>query len=353
MTFRIVTFVGTQTLGDFLTSVLNTASIARHHPGAEVALVYRADRFYKSLLARSCPGRPLIVELPGDDMKRIFPMELLNGATSADPLFRDFVDAGFNRPDLVLTHQMTNNREHSGLAQAVLRFPEAEAGPVRERLIDFGLDPDPGRWLVCLHLRGEGFRGDRRSVRNVDHQTYLPAIRHVIEAGGQVVRLGDPSMPEFPGIEGLVDLAVHPDTFAEQMYALSKARFFLGSDSGPAALAGAFRVPCAVTNCLGYGVWNRGDVMLTKRLRLADGSTIEGWHLVVQLPAAAGSGVFEDNPPEELLAVARHMVETTRDCPGWRPPMPEDPVEQGKPFRMPQEIRTDHGVLWWNDGAVR
>ncbi|HVA41598.1 MAG TPA: TIGR04372 family glycosyltransferase, partial [Candidatus Binataceae bacterium] len=78
-----------------------------------------------------------------------------------------------------------------------------------EELRKAGIDPE--RWFVCLHVREPGFHRawhkTHPGTRNADVSTYLKAVRSIVERGGQVVRMGDPSMKPLPRIEGLFDYA--------------------------------------------------------------------------------------------------------------------------------------------------
>ena len=86
-------------------------------------------------------------------------------------------------------------------------------------------------------------------------------------------------------------------------------------------------MPAASTNALGIGVWNDGDVVLYKRFALASGGralttadllSMTGYSMQICHPIEGFD--VTDNNPNELAAVARHMIANTTDCGTWRAP---------------------------------
>lgn len=349
----IVAFLGCQALGDFVYDNLYAAVVARKWPECELALVYRNDRPYKDLLARLNPYATYVVRAPGDARAPI-PLDWFDGEGVRSPADdAEWQVRGFHAPDLFLVSSMTprtNIREYVDSPPA-LRLPEEEAGTLAEALAGHGLDRD--RWFVCVHMRetGYAFRSGEDARRSVDPVTYVPMIRRVIEEGGQVVRLGDPSMTPLPEIDGLIDLAAERDSFAEQVFATSRARFFIGTESGPCVLASTLKVPTAVTNAVEHGAWNAGDVTLTKRMvNFIEGSArvVRHKELFAVRHLETPSSRFEDNTPEEISAVAEHMVRETRDCPGWREDVTEETPCVGGPILFPPRRSEKTDVLWWD-----
>lgn len=110
-----------------------------------------------------------------------------------------------------------------------------------------------GQWFVCLHVREAGFHKawheKHPGIRNADILTYLKAVRRIIDAGGWVFRVGDPTMVRLPPQKGLIDYA-HAEIKSEEMdvFLCAKARFFIGTNSGLGLVPPIFGVPCAMTN---------------------------------------------------------------------------------------------------------
>jgi len=193
--------------------------------------------------------------------------------------------------------------------------------------------------------------------RAVDPLSYLPMIRHIlIEQGGQVVRLGDPSMTPLPPLPGLIDLSRYAESFALQAFAMSRARYFVGTDSGTTQLACAFRTPSASTNALGVGVWNDGDVVLTKTVRCPNGLPMTRDELISCGILGNLHGLrphelsIEDNAPRQLVDVARHMHAITAGGDGWRQPAADGPTAKTT-VRLPlglRDIAQAPGLTWWD-----
>lgn len=352
----VVVFLGYQTLGDFCFACLTAASVAAALGGARLGLIYRDDRPYKGPLVAMTPLVTASLALPADAAMAL-PLDWFDPNYSQAGWPEPWLAQGLHRPDLFLTPSMM---WISSIIPPIpaLRLPPAMEGRSVEALRRLGLDP--ARWFACIHMREIGYshRSGLDKDRCVDPLSYLPMIRDILfEQGGQVVRLGDPSMTPLPHLPGLIDISRLPNSFVLQAFAASRARYFVGSDSGATQLACAFKTPSATTNALGLGVWNDGDVMLTKticssggqRLSLADirSSAMMDLHYF-RLPGAR----VADNTPGQLVAVARHMHAMTGDCTGWRQPRVE--IELGSlglvdlPLRQ-RGIADETHVTWWNE----
>lgn len=338
--FTIVAFMGVQALGDFIMHHVAAASVARAIPGSRLAAIHRDDRPYKNFIAAMNPWVSQVRRIPADP-RCVFPLDSLAGQVDDGAEGAAWRAGGFHSPDLFLTPPMMRLEQCIGCPPA-LRIPPAEAPVLEARLVARGLDPT--RWFAGLHMR-EGAYQHRSSAppeRNVDPFTYVPTIKRIIGAGGQVVRLGDPSMTPLPAMTDLID--IRDATFPEQAAAVARARFFFGTDTGPTQLACALKVPTATTNAVTITVWNDGDVALMKRQPRAEG----GYFPLSDLLSAGCLTLhawrphpfeFESNGPDELLAVAERMIAATDDCPAWRPPRPEEQAQGPVPVSIPLGIR--------------
>lgn len=178
-------------------------------------------------------------------------------------------------------------------------------------------------WYACLHVRQGGFhhRWNRlwEQARDADILTYSLAIRAIVERGGHVVRMGDPSMPPLPPLDGAIDYA-HSTLKCEyaDILLLGGARLFVGTNSGLSVVPGIHGVPCVLTNWVPIGLpnWFGRDLMIPKLLRYRgarDLVTLDemlGTDLgYVQNPRNLPAGLeFVDNTPEELAAVVSQML---------------------------------------------
>ena len=216
-----------------------------------------------------------------------------------------------------------------------------------------------GRWLATLHMRESHYeyRKGISDKRSVDPLSYLPVVETILERlGGQVVRLGDPSMTPFPDMPGLIDLSRVPDSFPLQAYAVSRSRFYIGTASGPLALACAFKVPTATTNALHVSMWNDGNVVLAQRDISFDGETFHTGREFIEaldsFPGVPRGMTYRANTPEELCRCAEHMYEVTTDCVGWRDPLADDGEADPAPAETVTLPFTKHritegGVFTW------
>ncbi len=105
-------------------------------------------------------------------------------------------------------------------------------------------------WFVCVHAREDGYapNGDQ-SYRNSDIRDYFPAIRSIIDRGGWVIRVGDPTMKPIPEMERVIDY-VHLPIKSDWMdiFLVASCRFFLGCESGLAGVANVFGRPSVTVN---------------------------------------------------------------------------------------------------------
>jgi putative glycosyltransferase (TIGR04372 family) len=162
---------------------------------------------------------------------------------------------------------------HDAAVEVESRWHEAARGPLlilkdelksdgRRELEAMGLPADC--WFVCLHVR-EGVGASRRDGTIAD---YLPAIRRITQAGGWIVRIGDPSMTRLSDVPNLIDCAHKPRRDRVDVYALGAARFMIGTNSGPVFVSGTFGVPALLSNWAPIGIKSlyRNTMTLPKRL---------------------------------------------------------------------------------------
>lgn len=125
-------------------------------------------------------------------------------------------------------------------------------------------------WFVSLHVRSRTSKAHHsglHDVLNADIDDYIPAIQEITDRGGWVIRLGDPSMPTLPKMERVFDYC-HSDMKSDWMdiFLLAKARFFIGTSSGPAYVPPLFNVPCVLTNWWppAQRPWHKRDIFIPK-----------------------------------------------------------------------------------------
>jgi putative glycosyltransferase (TIGR04372 family) len=112
-------------------------------------------------------------------------------------------------------------------------------------------------WFIVLHVRDAGYNlatGRNESVhvlRNARIENYADALKHVVDRGGAVFRIGHPSSRRMPTGERIFDIA-HSDIGSPffDIFLCAQARFYLGVPSGPSTVASSFGVPSLLTDCL-------------------------------------------------------------------------------------------------------
>jgi putative glycosyltransferase (TIGR04372 family) len=319
---RIFCFAGNRALGDFISQNVWAASVKNSLNSAFLTVYYQNDRPYKpEVVAMNrfadsviCPNAPLLLDW--------FDLAYL-------PPYRFPSDSWYElqvpQVDLFLLPSMMPWMGLAALPNpACLAFPEDRRPECERILLERGLDP--GRWFAAVHTKEKGykFRANMGGGRNINPETYWHAARYIIETlGGQVVRLGDPTMWKFPPLPGLVDLSDLEDSFLVHAFAVSRSRFVLAADSGIHPLGPALGVPTGATNLLSEAFpWNPHDVILTKTMVSPDGrhyrqqEALDAGYLIEGIEQKGFRLI--DNTPAELCGVTKLLYERTSCCDGWR-----------------------------------
>jgi putative glycosyltransferase (TIGR04372 family) len=158
----------------------------------------------------------------------------------------------------------------------LLTLTDEERAEGRSALRTAGIPDDA--WFVSLHVRESGFKLHQGLTKveaglDADPRTYLPAVKAVVDRGGMVVRIGDPSMTPLPAIAGLFDYAISPlKSDWMDVFLLGACRFFIGTSSGPAYVPPLFGIPCALTNWFPAGSrpFNSRDFYIPKLLQVGN-----------------------------------------------------------------------------------
>ena len=192
-----------------------------------------------------------------------------------------------------------------------------------EALSSVGINP--GGWFVALHVRESASNKHHAGLHNVLNSSiadYFPAIKHITDRGGWVIRLGDPNMMPLPAMPNVLDYC-HSEIRSDWMdvFLLAKCRFFLGTSSGPAYVPGIYGVPSVLTNWWPYGQrpWDEKAIFLPKLYRnLKSGAPLKlsqalsepfGYCNSVDYIAAEEGVIVEDNSPEDMRDAVVEMIE--------------------------------------------
>lgn len=149
----------------------------------------------------------------------------------------------------------------------LLKLTPQEVQQGFETLEPCGLRPD--KWFVTLHVRGHRYRNDDAdNTRNTQLEHYNLAIQKIVEAGGQVVILGERGIPIPETIRPyIVDYANSSVSTPElDIFLCGACRFFLGTSSGISHVPGTFGVPTVFANLAPpYSrPWKAGDIWVPK-----------------------------------------------------------------------------------------
>lgn len=130
-------------------------------------------------------------------------------------------------------------------------------------------------WFVCLHVRADGFYKDKKNTaqdfRNTPIEDYYLVIQTIVELGGWVFRMGDPSMPKLLhdslGIntQKIIDYAHSSHRSPELDVSLSATcRLFISSNSGLHTVAHAFGKPVCYANYPVYAgfPWHPNEIFI-------------------------------------------------------------------------------------------
>ena len=180
-------------------------------------------------------------------------------------------------------------------------------------------------WFVCFHVREPGWHENKNSstenFRNADVNTYIPAIKAIIDAGGWVIRMGDSSMTALPEMPHVIDYA-HSETKSDWMdvFLCAQCRFFIGTSSGLFSFAMAFGNPLVMTNFLaGQALYyfSSQDIFIPRVCRRRKESRLLNFKEMIAPPVGMFSTQYYyekfeldviENTPEEIKNVVEEML---------------------------------------------
>lgn len=342
---RMVFVFGRGGIGTIAVQNVVAASFVRRYPRSP-ALALLRDGDSGGLLFDWNPYLRYELRMDGNVTGLVdwFDIGAMAPVTCPDP---NWVERRFRDADAVFLPHMLSvpPARLAGFAEAMphLRVPPSQEPELWQALAARGLDQ--GGWFAALQVKEQG-DPDRRA----NAESYLPAVRTILERGGRVVRLGPPGGRPLPGA---IDL--RGAELPLQLAAIAASRFVLGGDCAAVSLASAFGVPCGLTNAVEYRhrVWAPEAIVLAKTIELSNGSRLD-------TPTAFARGFLDgvgdapvaarhDNRPEDLAAVAAALYEATADCPGWRAgrePSLGPELPHGVAF--PQQLTAQPPMKFWS-----
>ena len=220
-------------------------------------------------------------------------------------------------------------------SRALLKIPKSHEHVLEGRLRQLGVGA--GRWYVCVHARENGwtnytrayglknptgYRLENDEYRNVDIKTYIPAIHHIIDMGGIVVRMGDPSMEPMDGIDGLIDYPFTPQrSLPMDLYLVANSRFVIGCEAGfTSNFPVAFGPPLLLTNLSSTAMtanwpYDNTRVLMKPVREVASGRILDLRERSQPRLLIHHTGAFREmgyqwlpNTPEDILEATKEML---------------------------------------------
>ncbi len=359
---KIVSLVNTRALGDAIYYHIYAASVRNMFDNASLCIYQRPDREYKTCLLEMNTHADQSIVI--DDSKYGITLDsfcglgefTVMGENLPDYLCNnvDWYRSGNNFPDIILS---PGGMSYMNLPwfehPAFLRIPDRRVEQLAAELQDCGVDPS--KWFCVINYREPGYQyRPARRFRDLDPKPFMALAEDIIEnLGGQVVRVGHPRMTAFPERPGFIDLAPLENGFWLHAFAVTRARFMMGSLSGISHLGSAVNTPTVITNCTDSvympGCWRDHDLALYMSLFDAQGRRISvpeqheaGYHDRGKLTDLLDNQRYtlRENTPAELGAAARRMMEATSNCKGWREPHTPGPTgTRPNKFEVPLPLR--------------
>jgi putative glycosyltransferase (TIGR04372 family) len=372
--FIIVALLNARAVGDLIFYHIYAASVKRLFKNAILIIYQRNDREYKSdLLSLNTEKDAQIVAQPEFGGIPIDNFQMITDFAANKEPFPKYIFMGkaWMRPRCHKAHlilspatmpeTLLSTFEHP----AFLKIPDAQVERLSRQLVEHGVDPK--RWFCVINYREPGYKHrPNRELRDLNPKTFMALAEDVIEnLGGQVVRIGHPNMTPFPSHPGFIDLASVDQGFLLHSFAVSRARFVIGSPTGMSHMGSAMNTPTGMTNCSDPlyvpGCWRDHDVGIYMHVYDSDGrrvSTMEQHerelHQRTKLISLRDGQNFHilENTAEELGLVARCLMETTMKCQGWREPStPSEPKQRPNTYQFPVSPRIRVPILEYPDLA--
>lgn len=188
---------------------------------------------------------------------------------------------------------------------------------------EMGISDD--EWFVCLHVREGGYYGYKegkgKRVRNASIWNYLSAVQLITDAGGWVIRMGDPTMVPLPEMERVIDYArsCYKSDLMD-IFLLKECRFYIGVQSGIIDVASLFQRPIITTNMCEwqfYAPMRKGDLGIPKHIfSHSKGRFLSVRESLSLFSSAEGESYsffdegydYVENTPEEIRGVVAEFI---------------------------------------------
>lgn len=186
---------------------------------------------------------------------------------------------------------------------------------------------DTSKPLIAMHIRDDGFHQlHRQSIRSSDADGYVPAIDWLLNAGYQVIRLGDQRMKRLEFPQKKYWELPFLDQYSEQIdpFIVSKSLFMLASPSGPHVYATALDKPILCVNGLLNFLHVAGrremvcfkdyvDLNTGRSLTLTEVFDRKLYYAVHEPELTSAGCSVRDASPEKILTSVQNMLDWLND----------------------------------------
>jgi putative glycosyltransferase (TIGR04372 family) len=340
--FKVLAPIRSRSFGDVLFSYSSIARLVANFGFSHTDFIVTDSRPFTMDLAAYFPFPKKVFNLR-DSFEKLTVNQL------TDDLRKYETDSDAYHDFVALPSQL-NAAVFWGLPRVALQIPDGQVDDATSQLIELGLDPD--RWYCTIHWREPNYvHKPISNIRDSNPRTYLALIDHIIDdLGGQVVQLGHPEMHHRAARPGYVGLSSIPNSWQLQAFAVSRARFFVGSASGATALAQVFRTPSLHVDVIDWYTGEEQDWILTPTIGLGDGRKLrqeEFFHaglmnsFTLNTMIEAGETVtLEQSTVGEICFGLAGLLIDTADVTGWRNP-PANAHEPTNQVLLPASAQAD------------
>lgn len=278
-------------------------------------------------------------------------VEFRGFASTMRPLFEDVSLMRLNRglTDIYAAYSLINDQWMQQTRPPLFSLDEFDLTRGWDVLTRWGLKQSD--WFVSLHVR-EGDGNPWTNNADARIESYSELIDHVVDAGGWVVRMGNPNMTPLQNRGKVIDYALSDDRCDwMDVFLWSQCRAFVGTMSGPFNIPPVFGVPTLITNHSGIGLdQGFGDSLFlpklyfdrTKSRLLSAAEMLEGpfgWTVSRNFPGR--DIVVVENSPDDLAAAVQEILEIAsskslyRDIRERQSPVLEQLASLGRVGRTP------------------
>lgn len=208
----------------------------------------------------------------------------------------------------------------------MLSFTSEEEKLGKEGLRSMGINP--GDEFICFHSRDSKYLYSEfnnldysyHDFRDSSIQNYVLAAESIVNKGYFAIRMGAITGKELVTKEDkIIDYVNEYRTEFMDIYLLANCIFFLGTCSGPSALATIFRRPFACANAtpfLGMSLYRNTDIYIPKNYWLISENRLMTFNEIISSGAASffstnlfiDAGIkLIDNTPDEISELAIEM----------------------------------------------